>query len=538
MIFSPEHDEIVTAFQAFNLADVLWSLNRELHATSSGEPKVLLSTFPTSSEHPGLLQWACGETARIALRHCRQPSYALAGETVNQLDPEDLGRLMNGALRLLTTERFLGSSEAGALIEQGDVFDTISRLLEPQALLQRGSPFRASLPILMYEIALRRRKARDSAFDMRGLQAKVEEALGCSIRSFALATVQAASHAARSLVTFAGLVPVQSRAYDETALYANGAEGLLQPVAGHVLRLLSAQPHTMLEWMRNSHEETKRGTPPRERDDERTLLEGPNPLLRFPLVQVFRDRPDYCIAPVPSLVQEWLYEPLATFLNESVAPEMRIQLNLVFEEHVGSVLELSSPDGLPWIHERELIPKARGKVVDWAREFDNDVVLVDAKRGFVSLGARYRSVLPEWNSVVEHNWAKAVNQAASFWKNVRAGNVPALTSARNKRPILLIVTLSDGDLRAGRHDVDELIRPHLTPGDPLMPYAVVSIDRLEMIASNWASRDREWLPALLRDASTFGATAAVRDLEFVPGGRLEEAFTDVLDELLTAVDPK
>jgi len=67
--------------------------------------------------------------------------------------------------------------------------------------------------------------------------------------------------------------------------------------------------------------------------------------------------------------------------------------------------------------------------------------LVDAKRAFVDLGARYRSLSVDWKTAFAKNWAKAVVQATVFWSAVQRGEVAPLHDAKRKPPLLLIVTL-------------------------------------------------------------------------------------------------
>ncbi len=70
------------------------------------------------------------------------------------------------------------------------------------------------------------------------------------------------------------------------------------------LSKLSAPPEDMVARMRAETGRT----------DHLAVVDAPNPLLLHPIVRVLSDRGDCGIAPVPSLIFEWLHEPLADLL--------------------------------------------------------------------------------------------------------------------------------------------------------------------------------------------------------------------------------
>lgn len=200
------------------------------------------------------------------------------------------------------------------------------------------------------------------------------------------------------------------------------------------------------------------------------------------------------------------------------------------------MLEICSPDGQSWHHEHSIKPLGGGRVIDWVREFENVVVMVDAKRAFLGLHERYRSISSDWRTTFEKNWAKAVGQAAEFWDAVRNGRVPLLRHCRNKRPLLLVVTLTDGDWRAGHLSVHAALKPYLPPGAAHIPFVIVSVDRLERIVSTWETATPDWLPDFLEEAVQIGATAATKTLTPTAHGKLAGTFEAVFAKLRATID--
>lgn len=533
MIISPTQHFAEEQFSKYDLADVLFSLNRACCAAQRGTLNSDLPIVKATGSDQRIFLWAAAETARLALRWCRAPAFDRSGNSVRGCTPGALDQLVALAIEVLSTDRLHGSVEARLQLEQGDFLDSVLRIIEPQHLLQRQSQFRAAQAMLMYGEAASRRARRDPWFSISDHHSLIESALGCSIESFVLALQQVLgkSQGSHPLLTANSLIPTQKREYDSTELYAHHESGLITPAAGAVLDRLSGTPAAMVRWM--DSELGRLGVPP---VDARPLLEAPSPLHRFPLVSVFRDKPDHCIAPVPHLIDEWLYEPLAAYLYGVSDSAGKQRLNLALEEYIGMLLEIGSPDSQPWLHEDRIKPIGGGKVIDWVREFDDTVVLVDAKRAFIGLGERYRSLASDWKTTFEKNWGKAIGQATAFWNAVQQQKVPLLRHCSHKRPLLLVATLSDTDWRAGHLTVHASLSPYLPLGGTHVPFAILSIDRLERIISTWETKTPEWLPQFLDIAIQQGTTTATRTLTPTSSGKLSRTFAALFDRLKVAVN--
>ena len=141
----------------------------------------------------------------------------------------------------------------------------------------------------------------------------------------------------------------------------------------------------------------------------------------------------------------------------------------------------------------------------------------------------------DWTTVFEKNWAKAVIQATSFWNAVQRDQVQALQHCKGKRPLLLVVSLSDGDWRAGKPDLANSLSTHLSPDKAYIPFTVVSIHRLERLVSAWETRDPEWFPGFLDDALQRGATVASNAVTPEDGGKLTKVFSAIFDRLVEQV---
>lgn len=532
-IVFPQQHMAEQQFGVHDLADVLLAINRAYRSWTQGTLDCNLSFTKAAEPGSRIFLWAAAEAVRLSVAWCRQPAFDRVGDVPRQTKEQFLMPLIETATELLSTDRLIGSRLAEDRMLAGDIRDSLVRVFEPQYLLQRQSPCRAAQAILMYRDAAKSRALRDAHFDRTQFDANICEALGCDIEAFVIAATQVrgASEGDEPLLTAKKIVPSERREYDHSMLYARHAEGIVTSAACDVLRLMSGSPHEMVEWTRT--EAIGRAEP---QDPYRGLLEGPNPLHRFPIVRLFRDKADYAISPLPHLIDEWLYESLAGHLFDTFDFQGKKQLDEVFEEYVGMILEHCSPDGVRWLYESELKPKSGGKVIDWARPFRDSVILVDAKKAFVGLGARYRSVSRDWRGTIEKNWAKAVVQGTAFWSAVERREVPALDKDRGKKPILLIVTWSDTDRRAGGLDVRDAVRPFLPPGLEPIPYVIVSIDRLERVLASWEAADVEWLSVCLADAVLRGAFAMSNSLPAPPTKpRLTAVFEETIKDLTASL---
>lgn len=518
-------------FGTHDLADVLTALNRACKLWLEGQ----LPLDRPFNSHKFPFFWLAGETARLAIVWCRAPnrdrSPSAPSFTWQQLLP-----LLEIAMEALQDERLLGTAESQALMAEGDVHDSLLRIIEPQHLFHRETKFRPGQALLMYDLAAKRLAQRDKHFTLERYEREVRAALGCDINGFVLASLQIHSVSAGEsyLITEKSLIPSTNPRYHDTPFFERGPDGRLLPAVRAVLRVLSASPKDIDDWMVNQC----RKVDPRI-TKTRALLEAPNPLLRFPLVRVFRDAPDHCIAPVPHLVSDWLYESLPAYLYDNPrAVQTQNTLAALLEEYVGKVLEMHSPEGKVWLHERDLKPTSNGrKCVDWACVFDDTVLLVEVKKAFIEPAKRYRSLRADWEkSIFKKNWAKAVDQGTDFWDGVRHNEVVPLASSSHKRVILLVVTLTDADLRSGHADIHSTIEPHLEKRDDVVPYVIVSLDRLEHILSAWENHDVEWLPKVLRDATERGSNVVFREVQRSYNGSLAKFFKKLVDDLAAVVN--
>lgn len=533
MIISVTQYQAIEAFGRHDLADVLLGLNRVCRDCYNNRLVCDIPVIKNASDKRFFF-WAAGEAARLAIRWCRAPAFDRRGNDVRCCPWEDLQHLISLAMELLSTDRLVGTVEGRKNVGSGDLEDSLIRVVEPQYLLQRQSPYRMAQAILMYQEAATRRQRRDPRFDLAKHDAFMQRTLGCRVESFVLAArqIEGKSCGDHAPLTTENLTPINKRKYDSTNFYVLHGSGLITPAVSAVMERLSGTPNEMATWMFEQH------GPDLSRDHDRAWLEGPNPLHRFPVVRPLRDKPDHCLAPIPHLITEWLYEPLAAYLYEIADLPTRKRLDAVFEEYVGMLLEICSPDGAAWVHESDVLPEDGSKVIDWVREFDDTVVLVDAKRAFVNIGAKYRSMRSDWGTVFERNWAKAVVQATSFWDAVQRDKVKALQHCKAKRPLLLIVSFSDGDWRAGKPDLATTLGPYLPSDKAYIPFTVVSIHRLERVVSTWETRATAWLPGFLDDALQRGATVAANAATPAEGGRLTKVFSDIFSRLVEHVTPR
>lgn len=538
MLIRIPHYEAQQGFSRYNLADVLAGINRTCRQVAKGQQLVSKSSALQTSP-----VWAAAETARLALCWCREPDLNRSGQDIKIVQWEHLENLCDIASDTMMTARTIGTAEAMAKFNERTVPDVAQHIFAPQMLLQRDSTYRAGQALLMYSEAARRRHQRKPEFRIDLHEEALQNALGCDIESFVLAVRQTQG---RSLsdefhITADVLIPSRNRAYDDTKLWTESDGGLRLAAAGVMLEILSATPTMMRQWMEQewatlnlpNHGPRRAEGQVQFTEDERAraFLEAPNPLHRYPLVRVFRTQRDHCIAPVPHLLNEWLYEPLAAFLHESFDLQGQKRMDQVFEEYVGLVAEICSPDGGKWLHEDELRPDPQANVVDWARPFDNSVVLLDAKKGYVSLARRYRSQGEDWTSVQRTNWTKAVVQGTKFWEDVKHGKVATLARDRNKRPIIVVVSFSDTDWRAHRADMHQEILSKLPAGTDPLPYLIMSIDRFERIVSSWSDKGIEWLPEFLEKATVAGDDNDLRHLPAMTTGKLVNAFNHVFETL-------
>lgn len=312
-------------------------------------------------------------------------------------------------------------------------------------------------------------------------------------------------------------------------------QGFFRSAYDGFFRALSATPETMMNWSRDRLRDLDPAV-----DELRVRFDGPNPLARYPLVRCYPDKSDYCIAPVPHLIQEWLYEPLMDLLAREVGTGTGLGQNVgaaLFEEYIGLLADRCSPMGAGWIHESGLQPTRQGrKVVDWARPLGGHIVLLDAKRSYVEPSARGRWDPGDWTSI-KNAITKGVKQACSFWSAVKAGEVPALRGMAPATPVALIVTQGDSTFynstETWRAEVDAAVA--VLPD--VVPWTVASLDVYEKVMSTWRSEDENWLPTILMKTAQERSHKAFADLPLRAEGPLWEAQSAFLHQHVARTDP-
>jgi len=157
------------------------------------------------------------------------------------------------------------------------------------------------------------------------------------------------------------IVPVDKREYDKTALYVEHGSGVLAPTAGAVLRALS---ESYCNAQVDGH-----GI------EDRVNIDVGDRLpclvkLQTRCIDFHRKcvphKPDYAIAPVHTLISEWLYEHLRpTSMGHDGVGKGR--LNAILEEYVGMILNCALPTARRGFTKARIQPTSGCKVIDWAR---------------------------------------------------------------------------------------------------------------------------------------------------------------------------
>lgn len=519
-----DKNDLLSLFEPYRLDDVLLKLNRICVAW---ERRELHGHFPAVASLPAIraceyssakIRWAAGEAARFSVC-CSRIAPSSSDPLLNPCTDAAVAVLVRAAMDLQSTEPHLGSAADAAALSDDHPMDIVERVFGTQFLMERESPYRLGQAILLYGDSARRRKRRCPQFDLAAYETALADLLGCDLQTFltVLLIVLSLSRGKHPWVSTMSLVPFEIRAFDRTPMYRSTQGPLIVPQVTELLRAMSATPSTMQKWMQD--ELLQSG----ETDLERTIFKAPNPLLRFPLVQVFGERSDCLLAPVPSLITDWLYEPLVELLYRHVDKRVDQGFAQVFEEYVGTLLELCSPGcPRPWIYEDELKVDYSGNLVDWAYEFDDVVLLVEAKRSLVDVVKKYTSARQQWESRYKR-WAAGIKQATKFWSSVQRGEVGRLHSAIGKPAVVVVVTQGAVDLRAGSRFLQSLVGPYLSGEISPLPFVVVSIDRLERVLAAWSHKDINWLAEVMKRAacSPQGSSHVLRPEERDDGPLLE-----------------
>lgn len=478
------------------LGDLAFSLNRASVAWDNGDERparigppgsALLTLNPRNPAY----RWAAGECLRQGVLWSPVGARAGAVQLPNGVsEPERILRLVHRA----TSAQLDVVPSDSAVLETSGAWDFLFPTWSPQYLMARSSALRIGQALWMFRDAPRRRKERDASFPLEPLQRSYETALGMSVEDFVglVLLLYGASVSERPVLT--PTLYVDAATAERFGVISQPADGLLfRSHVATMLRLLGASRQEMLAWMADSIE-GESATPPSELD----LLRAPNPLHRFPLLRPLTDDPDRYIAPVPSTLLEWLYEPMVNHLYGSLSADrtLRKPFALAFEEYVGLVLDAYRASGPPWLHEDQLRPRSGGAVVDWARPFGNSLVMVDAKRCFIEPLARYRLHPSDWETL-ETGLRRGVEQAAEFMRSVSDGKVAPLGAGTGRQPIVILVSQGDtaviGMQKRIEKDLAELGAAKL----PGMKVILLSLDQLQHVATNWQERGDGWLEQLL-----------------------------------------
>jgi hypothetical protein len=407
----------------------------------------------------------------------------------------------------------------------GSISDFVFPGFAPQFLLSRSSALRTGQAIWMFDEAPARRAARIPAFPSGALRDCFTRALGMPVRDFVriLMLLYGASNSAKPMLM--GDMYRDQAAGAGLRLWTE-ENGVRRSRLPNVLEILAATPAKMQKWM-TSAARLADGAAIHE------LLYAPNPLLRFPLVHPFLGDADRCFAPVPSLLLEWLYEPLIGYLHDSLPRDLQCpHYGHLFEEYVGMLLDRHAPGGARWLSEVELGPVGGGKVVDWARAFSDTVVLVDAKRCFIDPAKRYRFDADDWKSL-EKGLTAGVEQGAAFWKSVRRGDVPALAIAKQCKALLVLVSEGDTSLVGNQEEIEASLKTLAETRCPGMTVLLLSLDQLQHLMINWLVADLEWLPATLWEIAARGRKHVEEAAPHRAEGPLFDAVADIFQpELL------
>lgn len=532
------HEALSKAFRHLRLEDVLLGLNEACRNWSSGTLQSALHALRNSEPGNPIMYWLAAETARHAMWHCIRPSLdspIILPRANEYRGWETLERLIDLAVDIQL-------NVSGEPLEQWtqtlskDLWGAMGQHWLRQYIPQRRSPYRIGQALLMYGEAPKRRALRDASFSISNFQEALHRVLGSRLEPFVFVLLQVAGRASSKdpRLSHGTLAPVMDRRWDkivgsldDRGMYSSAYDGLF--------RALSATPEVMLQWSLDRLRDLDPHV-----DELRVRFDGPNPLVRYPLVCCFPDKPDHCIAPVPHLIQEWLYEPLMDLLARAIGMNTNRGQTIgaaLFEEYVGLVADLCSPIGAGWCHEDALQPTKEGrKVVDWARVLGGHIVLLDAKRGYVEPSARGRWDPADWTSI-KSAIIKGVKQACSFWTAVRAGEVPALRGTTAK-PIAVIVTQGDSTFynstETWRAEVDAAIA-----GLPdRVPWTVISLDIYENVMTTWRKHDEAWLPEILLKTAQDRSHKAFVDLPLRVEGPLWEAQSSFVRDHVASVDPE
>jgi hypothetical protein len=515
------------AFDGIPLHGVAWGLNHLCKLWESGDTRPATigpeySALRKMEAKSTSYYWAAAETWKQAALW--SPPFSFNSSIVFRDAPVDrIGKLVHHASAAYL-EVCNGDPTA---LANGALTDFVFPIFAPQFMLTRYSSLRIGQALWMFEDAPKRRVQRVHNFPAAELARVFATALGMPLIDFIRGVFVLAGHSMNKGVIDSGMYLDAADA--EAAGLTVKVNGVYRSALPEVLAHISASPSEARAWIA-----TQLSAAP---DDDRALLAGPNPLLQFPLARPFRNDPTRAIAPVPDRVLEWLYEPMIdTLFKVTSKTPLQSAFSALFEEYVGMVLDAHAPDGGPWLPESALGHGIQGQpVIDWARDFGDVVVLVDAKRTFIEAAKRHRLDPSDWKNF-EKELKKAARQGAGFWRLAKSGMVPALRPSSTAKPVLAVVTESDSFIYGNQERIETALTQEARNLEPDLKVVVLSLDQLQQLAVAWRTRDSAWLPTTLNAVADKGR-GLLRDVApHKPDGPLMDAverlFTPRARELL------
>lgn len=458
-----------------------------------------------------LMRWAVAELVRHAIMWSPEVSADSPLHLPRHLpDAAKIARLVHVAASLN-----LESVETDpSLLDEHGPLAFMHTTIAAQRRIWRPPMYRLGQALLMYRDAIKRRGKRDPRFAAGAAEDLLNNVLGMEFEAFARLVLLLMAHSIGDVgyindVTFAEATGKT----DVSARIGLAREGLIvEPRFQRVVRLLSASPAEMVANMARSM-----GLPPEQRPPMAAALRAPNPLIASPLLRVYRGNSLRCIAPVPTLILDWLHEPLADLLHAAAAKNdmARNAMALAFEEFVGLALEISDPEHRRFWPE-EALPAGEGEhTADWVGVFRRHALLVECKRMFVKPFWLSRAKPDDWKTA-KKECLKAIAQTLGTWERIRSGRHPHLGITRNHEPLVLIV--AHGDLF--HHPfIEELMaaaREACRFRGVAVPLAVLPLDDFLHVTTEWSlAGDPEWLPNFLLRVAGNGR-GAVQALGAIP----------------------
>ena len=514
-------------FGQFALDETLVSINEACSRWSHGELKDFIGILKGQEPGNSKFHWVAAETARHALLWCMYRS-ADSKILIPHSVPSESGlrHLMELAVAIQSELPYTRTDSHLNKLKSSKPVDTGSWLWLPQYTMERSSPWRVGRALLLYgtvpELMNKRKKGFAAEFTEF-----LKTNLGSPLESFLSSVVLLCgiSSSTQPRIGVRRAEPVTFIKLDEL-FYKELPGGLLKPSIYATINILAANPKQAINYTTsNCAVEVEEGY---------RVIEGPNPLIRHPLIFPFRDNREYCIAPVPNLIHEWLYEPLMDFLfSACTTTKAKDNLANIFELYVGYLGEICSPDNTPWIPEEELRVGYSGKVVDWIREFSNTYILIDAKLCFVSDQSKYEAGGSSWKRVhktIEYG----VLQCYEFWQSIKEGKASRISYTLPKNAIGIVVTHFDTEHRSShwqtRNDINEALRLD----DDSFHWLALSLDRFEKVMTAWSlSQEVNWLAGILEEACLSDKPGRIlSEIQAKPEGPLWKVYNDLTSTII------